>query len=196
MKHAVESQWRAWLQTHCMYPVTVAMMLLGAGPVCAQSGGAYAMVKSTVDGGGVTLSVGGSYVLGATIGQPDAGSLAGGSYSLRGGFWYPGGPMPTSVRPDAVPPSSFRLVGSAPNPFTRTTAIRFELPRAEHVSLRIYDIDGGLVSTLVDEDLSPQRYERRWDGTDGSGRRVRPGVYLVKLQSASERAASKILVLE
>ena len=42
----------------------------------------------TVDGGGYTFSEGGSYKLGGTIGQPDAGGpLSGGSYSLVGGFW-------------------------------------------------------------------------------------------------------------
>jgi uncharacterized repeat protein (TIGR01451 family) len=49
---------------------------------------AYDLTWYTVDGGGATFSTGGSYSLGATIGQPDAsGALAGGSYSLVGGFW-------------------------------------------------------------------------------------------------------------
>jgi hypothetical protein len=43
---------------------------------------------NTVDGGGMTYSFGGSYVLGGTIGQPDAGTLSGGSYALMGGFWH------------------------------------------------------------------------------------------------------------
>lgn len=41
----------------------------------------------TVDGGGYTFSTGGSYVLGGTVGQPDAGLMSGGAYSLSGGFW-------------------------------------------------------------------------------------------------------------
>ena len=41
----------------------------------------------TADGGGGTFSSGGSYSLGGTVGQPDAGLLAGGDYTLGGGFW-------------------------------------------------------------------------------------------------------------
>jgi hypothetical protein len=41
----------------------------------------------TVDGGGATFSTGGSYHLGGTIGQPDAGPSSGGTYTLVGGFW-------------------------------------------------------------------------------------------------------------
>lgn len=48
----------------------------------------YSIAWYTVDGGGHMFSSGGSYVLGATIGQPDAGAaMAGGAYTLAGGFW-------------------------------------------------------------------------------------------------------------
>ena len=52
----------------------------------AQTGG-YDLTWSTIDGGGYTFSTGGSYSLGGTVGQPDAGALSGGGYTLGGGFW-------------------------------------------------------------------------------------------------------------
>ena len=55
-------------------------------PAAPQSG-SYDLSWYTIDGGGATFSVGGSYSLGGTIGQPDAGSMNGGSYQLNGGFW-------------------------------------------------------------------------------------------------------------
>ena len=55
----------------------------------AQDG--YDLSWWTVDGGGFTYSSGGGYELGGTIGQPDAGMLAGGGYTLGGGFWRGGG---------------------------------------------------------------------------------------------------------
>jgi hypothetical protein len=61
--------------------------------VLAQTGGGYDLSWNTVDGGGWTFSEGGDYVLGGTIGQPDAGVLADGSYVLAGGFWC-GGALP------------------------------------------------------------------------------------------------------
>jgi hypothetical protein len=52
-----------------------------------QAGSGYDLSWNTVDGGGAMFSTGGSYSLGGTIGQPDAGTLSGGSYTLNGGFW-------------------------------------------------------------------------------------------------------------
>ena len=65
----------------------------------------------TVDGGGATFSTGGGYTLGGTIGQPDPGLLAGGDYTLGGGFWGGGVPaeeprhyiyLPLIVRSDST----------------------------------------------------------------------------------------------
>lgn len=53
----------------------------------AQTGGGYDLTWSSVDGGGWTFSTGGGYELGGTAGQPDAGQLSGGQYTLGGGFW-------------------------------------------------------------------------------------------------------------
>jgi hypothetical protein len=61
--------------------------LRSAAPAVAQSGGGYNLTWSTVDGGGYTFSTGGSYSLGGTVGQLDAGVLSGGVYTLVGGFW-------------------------------------------------------------------------------------------------------------
>ena len=55
-------------------------------PIVLVSGG-YDLSWWTVDAGGHTFSTGGGYSLGGTIGQPDAGALTGGDYTLGGGFW-------------------------------------------------------------------------------------------------------------
>lgn len=59
-------------------------------PALAQSSGGYDLSWSTIDGGGE--SNGGPYALKSTIGQPDAGVMAGGDYEVLGGFW-PGEPL-------------------------------------------------------------------------------------------------------
>jgi hypothetical protein len=59
----------------------------------AQSGGPYDLGWNTIDGGGITVASGGSYTLAGSIGQPDAGVLTGGGYTVRGGFW-PGARLP------------------------------------------------------------------------------------------------------
>ena len=65
--------------------LAVLLVLLLAGVVHAQTGG-YDLSWRTVDGGGGFLS-NGAYTLHGTIGQPDAGALRGGDYTLQGGFW-------------------------------------------------------------------------------------------------------------
>ncbi len=73
-----------------LLPVVVA--LRNVTPAAAQSGGPYDLTWNTVDGGGETFSSGGDYILGGTIGQPDAGVMLGDSYILQGGFWPGGAP--------------------------------------------------------------------------------------------------------
>jgi hypothetical protein len=70
-----------------MMPLALAALLLLAGVALAQRGGPYDLTWNTTDGGAETISRGGSFVLGATVGQPDAGLLRGGSFTLSGGFW-------------------------------------------------------------------------------------------------------------
>lgn len=67
----------------------VALLMLAAsiGIAYAQVGGGYDLSWNTVDGGGGTFSIGGIYSIGGTIGQPDAGVMAGGIYTATGGFW-------------------------------------------------------------------------------------------------------------
>jgi hypothetical protein len=65
--------------------VGVGLLLLLSGVALAQSGRGYDLSWSTVDGGGGT-GTGGTYSLGGTAGQPDAGALSGGAFTLAGGL--------------------------------------------------------------------------------------------------------------
>ena len=82
-------------------PALLAALLVLAltGVAYAQAGG-YDLSWHTVDGGGGPLS-NGPYALNGTIGQPDAGALSGGGYTLLGGFW--GGGAPAALRKAYLP---------------------------------------------------------------------------------------------
>ncbi|MGD8968541.1 MAG: hypothetical protein PVI07_13610 [Anaerolineae bacterium] len=73
--------------------LTLGLALLLLVPI-ASALGEYDLSWWTVDGGGATFSSGGSYELGGVIGQPDAGLLSGGGYTLGGGFWRGGAVTP------------------------------------------------------------------------------------------------------
>jgi hypothetical protein len=67
--------------------ITPFLLALLVAVTYAQVGGGFDLSWNTVDGGGGTFSTGGGYSLGGTIGQPDAGVLSGGGYTINGGFW-------------------------------------------------------------------------------------------------------------
>jgi len=88
-------------------------------------------------------------------------------------------------------PVNFALTQNYPNPFSRSTIISYKIPtltndlRPSVVSLRVYDLTGRLVRTLVNESQQPGHYEVSWDGLDNSGRRVISGIYVYRIAVGS-----------
>ncbi|MBN2390921.1 MAG: hypothetical protein JXR84_09365 [Anaerolineae bacterium] len=78
------------MRSRMVIPITLIILLSVSSLARAQSGNGYDLTWHTIDSGGVTFSMGNGYQLGGTIGQPDAGSLSGGNYTLSGGFWQSG----------------------------------------------------------------------------------------------------------
>ncbi|HEV8129353.1 MAG TPA: FlgD immunoglobulin-like domain containing protein [Candidatus Eisenbacteria bacterium] len=92
-----------------------------------------------------------------------------------------------------VPESAPRIEGARPNPFAASTEIPFTLPSRSHVSVRLYDVTGRLVRTLLDATQPAGPGRVTWDGRDASGRSAPTGVYFVKLTTpGGERTARMI----
>src|SRR5689334_2012927 len=97
--------------------MSVALALLLASVCAAGVASAYdAITWRSVDCGGTALATGGGYALGGTIGQFDAGTLAAGTYSLRGGFWLGGTPAWAGVDDAPSLIRAFRFFPTRPNP--------------------------------------------------------------------------------
>jgi hypothetical protein len=93
-------------------------------------------------------------------------------------------------------PRPLRLHPSLPNPFTTSTAIPYDVPAsAGRVRLEVFDPVGRRVATLVDGRLGGGAHVARWDGTDGTGRAVRSGVYLCRLEAAGLRETRRLMLL-
>ena len=75
---------KAQTMTRTLIRTLMTLLILSVGAVVAQD---YDIDWHTVDGGGEMWSTGGDYELSGTIGQPDAGGMSGGPYTLTGGFW-------------------------------------------------------------------------------------------------------------
>lgn len=84
--------------------------------------------------------------------------------------------VPTPERPTIAGDWSL-----APNPFRSTTSVSLELPRAARVEAAVYDATGRLVRTFADGTFAAGPATLRWDGRDGAGRPVAPGVYFVRV---------------
>jgi hypothetical protein len=96
-------------------------------------------------------------------------------------------------RPSQLP-VRFELSQNYPNPFNPTTLIRYSLPAASNISLKIYDIVGREVRTLVDE-VQPAGYKTvEWDSKNKVGVRVASGVYFYRLEANKVGSQEKSFV--
>jgi hypothetical protein len=105
----------------------------------------------------------------------------------------------TSVEIDEnkIIPQSQILLNNYPNPFNPYTIISFSIPydlTNSFVELKIYDINGRLVNTLVSENLPAGNYLTRWDGDNSSGSKVSSGVYIYSIR-VGDRAVNKKMTL-
>jgi hypothetical protein len=80
-------------------------------------------------------------------------------------------------------PEAFTLMQNYPNPFNPTTNIRYALPQAAHVSVKIYNVLGQEVAQLKDEIQTAGTYDVVWYGKNSAGHSVASGVYFYRLQA-------------
>ncbi len=86
-----------------------------------------------------------------------------------------------------------QLLGARPNPFAQSTDIRFALPAASAVTVRIHDVGGRLVRTLVDGPLAAGQHTARWDGRTDSGDRAGSGIYFYSFRAGDVRETRKLV---
>ena len=89
----------------------------------------------------------------------------------------------------------FGLVQNYPNPFNPLTRMEFSLSVRSHVSLKVYDVSGKPVRTLVDGTLGAGRHSALWNGEDEIGRPVASGVYVTRLEVEGRTAVCKSVLL-
>jgi hypothetical protein len=94
-----------------------------------------------------------------------------------------GGPLPVK----------FAINPGQPNPFLGRTVVRYALPKACDVALRVFNATGAVVRTLYAPGARPGYYEFVWDGRDNRGRAVGSGLYFCWLQAGESRGIIKIV---
>lgn len=92
-------------------------------------------------------------------------------------------------------PTEFALLQNFPNPFNPETTIKYNVANGGNVSLRIYNVVGQVVKTLVAEQQNAGRYTVRWNGTDDRGLSVSSGIYFYQITAGSDFQDVKKLML-
>jgi hypothetical protein len=113
-----------------------------------------------------------------------------------------GEPLGVEDDPSAAVPLRFTLAQNYPNPFNPSTTIPFQAGSRKlgagspsPTSLKIYNILGQLVRTLVDEEKAPGNYKIIWDGRNNSGKEVGSGIYFYQLKTEEYTATKKMVLL-
>jgi hypothetical protein len=91
-------------------------------------------------------------------------------------------------------PLDFSLRPMRPNPFSHSTSISFDLPRAAPVRLQVFDLQGRLVRTLLDRTLPAGTWSAEWDARDDSGSLLPAAIYFCRMESGAYRTGSKLVL--
>lgn len=146
--------------------------------------GDYALQQdSPCIGAGSPRSIPGAEVYSS---PPDMGAIQSGHTYWRG---------PTDVAEQADRPAAFALEHARPNPFNPSTTVSFAIPRDGDVRLTVYDVNGRLVRTLVDDHVATGEHTVVWNGLDDAGRAAASGVYIVRLSTPTETASRRLTLL-
>jgi hypothetical protein len=98
---------------------------------------------------------------------------------------------------DGASPGSRAAIRRAyPNPFNPSTTLEFSVPERGPVAVRIFDLQGRQVASLVDDTMSAGVYRVRWNGQDADGRPQASGLYFAQIQSGGSRQAVRLTMLK
>ncbi len=105
---------------------------------------------------------------------------------------------PTGVEgaPSEITSTSLHLHQNAPNPFKQLTTINYQLAKPGLVNLKVYNIAGQLVKTLVSGQVSAGLHTIKWDGRDNQGNKVSSGAYVYRLQAGNKDMTKKLVILK
>jgi Secretion system C-terminal sorting domain/Immune inhibitor A-like, MAM domain len=100
-----------------------------------------------------------------------------------------------SETPEEIAPAN-AAVSNYPNPFNPETTIAMNIPADGYASLKVYNVKGQLVNTLVDGFMTAGENFVTWNGTDDNSNPVTSGIYFYKLETGSQTVTSKMIMLK
>ena len=101
-----------------------------------------------------------------------------------------------SALEEAIEVYDYSLSQNYPNPFNPSTNINFQIPQTGFVSLKVYDILGNEIKTLVNEELSPGKYEIEFDSGTGPVSSLSSGIYFYQIKAGTFIQTKKMLLIK
>ncbi len=152
-------------------------------------GGGSALTSTTADNVNMELIAGGTY----TIVIEDSGIDQTGNYTVALNQFGGGGTDAPIFDDSTTGPLTTLLSPAYPSPFQSSTRLDFSIATPMDVQLRVFDVTGARVRSLVDRTLAPGRYPTHWDGRDDNGAPVASGIYYVQLMAGRETQLQKVV---
>ena len=97
---------------------------------------------------------------------------------------------------EVIPVSTLNQIQNYPNPFKNSTTIKYNLQKAGHASIKIYNTKGQLVKTLADNLRKAGENTEIWNGDSDNHEQLSSGVYFIRLQAGHETKTSKVLYIK
>jgi hypothetical protein len=151
------------------------------------------MPESVVSSGGGEISAADKVIRG-TVSQDAIGIVTSSSYEMGIGFWHGVRATITDLPPE--PDLKWAMEQNHPNPFNPITLISYSLPRPLHVELKIYNLRGEMIRTLVNEDQTGGAHVAIWNGCDDQGGGVASGTYFARLESEEGVLIRKMMLIK
>jgi len=95
-----------------------------------------------------------------------------------------------------IVPNDFQIAQNFPNPFNPSTVIKFGLPQSSFVTIKIYDMLGKEVRTLVNGERNSGFYNIQWNGDNDFGSKVSSGTYIYRIQAGSFIQTRKMILMK
>ncbi len=95
----------------------------------------------------------------------------------------------------SMPEVRLALLPNYPNPFNPSTAITYSIPAQSQVTVRIFDVEGNIVRTILDTEQPPGRYTVHWNGLNDRGHRVASGTYFCRFTAGKQSLSRKMLLM-
>ncbi len=102
----------------------------------------------------------------------------------------------TEVEESIIIPAKFEVSQNYPNPFNPTTIIKYALPEAKYVTIRIYNMLGQEVAELVNNKVNAGTHSVAWNGKDNDGAKVSTGTYIYRVVAGNNIITKKMILLK